>query len=111
MSYKKTILKPPHNFLLKNLITRDDMYKNNDIEIYDCISSEIEELWSKGIRTLGCCCGHGLYSGFIQVERTSLQGMIDNGYEWYDEYPESLGGKERYDAFVSKSKCGCNNND
>jgi hypothetical protein len=100
-------IKPPKNFLIKNIITDDDFFKNGEINIDDCIVDEIKQLWSKGIRTNGCCCGHNNSIGFIQVERTSLKDMLDLGYKWYHDYPEELGGKTRYDAFIPKSICNC----
>lgn len=33
--------------------------KNNEVLIDACIADEIKALNSKGIVTLGCCCGHG----------------------------------------------------
>ena len=104
------IIKTPKNFLLKNCIIDDDMeqnYKNNDIEVDDCLAEEIQELWEKGIHTRGCCCGHSKETGFIQVERTDLGKMIELGYQWYHEYPEELGGYDRHDAFIPHSKCKC----
>ena len=101
-------LKIPKDFLLKNtILDGNDLYKNGYLEIDDCIADEIEDLWDANIHTLGCCCGHGKERGFIQVERTDFQNMLDLGYEWYRDYPEDFGGKDRFDAFVPKSRCFC----
>lgn len=105
---KKTeIVQIPKDFLIRNLISGDNFYKNGTLEIDKCLSEEIQYLWSQGIHTLGCCCGHNKKIGFIQVERTDFQKMLDMGYEWYHDYPKELGGKDRYDAFIPKSKCIC----
>ena len=105
---KKTeILDIPNNFLLKNIIVDDDIYKNGKLEIDKCLIEEIKQLWALGIHTQGCCCGHNKTIGFIQVERTDFQKMLDMGYEWYHDYEEELGGKNRYDAFIPKSVCVC----
>lgn len=31
----------------------------NGIIIDSCIAGEISQLWARGVRTLGSCCGHG----------------------------------------------------
>lgn len=106
---KTVVLTPPKNFLIKNIITEgnlDNIFKNNDVEVDECIAEEIKKLWEQGIHTLGCCCGHQTAVGFIQVERTDFAKMIELGYKWYT-YPEEFGGKERMDAFIPKSKCHC----
>ena len=100
------LVEVPKNFLIKNIILDENFYKNGCLEIDDCIVEEIQKLWKLGIHTLGCCCGHGK-TGFIQVERTDFQKMLDLGYEWYHDYPEEYGGRDRFDAFIPKSKCKC----
>lgn len=107
---KQILIKPPHNFLLKNIIIGtklEDIYKNDEILIDKCLAQEIQTLWQKGIHTRGCCCGHGKETGSIEVERTDLGKMIELGYEWYTDYPDEFGGKNRFDAFIPKSKCYC----
>lgn len=32
-----------------------------------CIVEVIKELWSYGIETLGCCCGHNVINGYVDV--------------------------------------------
>lgn len=114
MNRKTILVDVPNNFLINNIIDNGNIYKSGKLEIDECLVDEIKRLWWLGIHTQGCCCGHNQAHGFIQVERTDLQRMIDFGYEWYHDYPEELGGKNRYDAFIPKSKCICNevnNND
>lgn len=101
------LVKVPKDFLIKNIITDENIFKTGEIEIDDCLVEEVKRLWWLGIHTQGCCCGHNKMCGFIQVERTDLQKMLDYGYEWYHGYSENLGGKDRYDAFIPKSKCNC----
>ena len=101
------LIKPPENFLFKNTITDDDVYKNYEIDVDNCLIKEIQGLWKKGIRTKGCCCGHSINSGFIQVEEIDYPKMKQLGYEPYI-YPDEFGGKNRLDAFIPKSKCTCN---
>lgn len=39
------------------------------INIDKCLVSEIKYLNKQGIKTVGCCCGHGKSQGYIQVQR------------------------------------------
>ena len=93
------ILTPPKNFLMKTIVTdTDDVYKNDGISVDDCLADEIEGLWGVGVRTTGCCCGHGKTSGSIGVEKVDIPTMIKLGYK-------PLNGK--VDMFSPKSKCTC----
>ena len=93
------ILTPPKNFIMKTVITDiDDVYKNDGISVDDCLSNEIQALWGMGVRTTGCCCGHGKTSGSIGVEKVDIPTMIKLGYK-------PLNGK--VDMFFPKSKCTC----
>lgn len=98
---KKTLY-PPKNFITYNIITdENDKYKN-EVQVDECLANEIEELWSKGIKTCGCCCGHGFTLGFIEVTNDCIEDMEKLGYVHYI-YPANLGGVERKDAFVPKT--------
>ncbi len=33
-----------------------------------CIVAAVEALWAAGVKTLGCCCGHGSQHGVISIE-------------------------------------------
>lgn len=33
-----------------------------------CIVPAVKALWQAGIRTIGCCCGHGSGHGVISIE-------------------------------------------
>lgn len=105
---KKTeIVDIPENFLIKNIVVDNNVYKNGTLEIDKCLVDEIKFLWWLGIHTRGCCCGHNKMIGFIQVERTDFAKMLALGYEWYHDYSKELGGIDRYDAFIPKSQCYC----
>lgn len=45
-----------------------------------CISVEIERLWNRGIKTMGCCCGHNINIPFIEVAEENIDEMINMGY-------------------------------
>lgn len=99
---KKKILYPPKNFITYNIITDESNKYKDSIQVDECIADEIEELWSKGIKTCGCCCGHGFSLGFIQVVDDCIEQMEKLGYVHYI-YDGLFGGIERKDAFIPKT--------
>lgn len=95
------LVEVPDNFLLKNvIIDKEHLYKNGFIQIDNCLADEIDSLWSMGIHTRGCCCGHKKQFGYIEVERTDIPKMLELGYEVCKEL-------EQFDTFYPKSKCYC----
>ena len=46
-----------------------------------CLKEEIIVLWSAGIRTTGCCCGHNELMGYIGVIGEDIPRMKAMGYE------------------------------
>lgn len=46
-----------------------------------CIFEEIEYLWSLGIETTGCCCGHNIQEGYIGVIKKDIEIMKKSGYK------------------------------
>jgi hypothetical protein len=56
-------------------------YNNSKICIDKCLYDEVEYLWSLGIRTTGCCCGHNKLDGFIGVEFDDIIMMKALGYQ------------------------------
>lgn len=51
------------------------------IPIDRCCVPEIKFLWSRGIHTRGCCCGHNKVPPMVNVAEESILGMIELGYE------------------------------
>lgn len=51
------------------------------VSIDKCLLPEILTLWEQGIKTTGCCCGHGKQDAFIGVDFDDIQKMKDLGYE------------------------------
>lgn len=98
----KKILYPPKNFITYNIITDDNEIYKKEVQVDECLADEIKELWSKGIKTCGCCCGHGFALGFIEVTYDCIKDMENMGYVHYI-YPINCGGTERKDAFIPKS--------
>jgi hypothetical protein len=50
-------------------------------DVDGCLVSEINRLNNLGIKTIGCCCGHGRKQGYIQVSPESIEDMKNFGYE------------------------------
>ena len=70
------------------------------VSIDKCLLSEIVSLWEMGIKTTGCCCGHGDASkAFISVHPTHIETMTNMGYKtYYNEF-----NPEAKDHFYPKS--------
>lgn len=51
------------------------------VSIDKCLIHEIIDLWEQGIKTTGCCCGHGNISkAYIGVESSFIPKMKQLGY-------------------------------
>ena len=46
-----------------------------------CLKDEILYLWSLGITTTGCCCGHNKVEGYIGVSDSDIHKMKEMGYK------------------------------
>lgn len=54
------------------------------VNIDKCLLPEIIHLWELGIKTTGCCCGHGktdMQEPFIGVEFAYIDKMLELGYK------------------------------
>lgn len=40
----------------------------------ECIVPAVQILWAAGIKTLGCCCGHGSGHGVVSILTESAEG-------------------------------------
>ncbi|MBQ9000500.1 MAG: hypothetical protein IJ087_01450 [Eggerthellaceae bacterium] len=72
----------------------------HEVFVDKCLSSEIAHLRSSGVTTIGCCCGHGSRSGYIQVAPGHEKKMLDLGYE-HQEPHDGVG----CGCFYPKSQC------
>ena len=55
--------------------------ETKQVTIDKCLLPEILYLWEKGIRTAGCCCGHGIEKeSFIDVNTSDCAKMSKLGY-------------------------------
>ena len=67
----------------------DDSQKEEKLVAIDkCLLPEILKLWELGIKTTGCCCGHGDASkAFIGVHPEYIKTMRTLGYKnYYNEH-------------------------
>lgn len=46
-----------------------------------CIVDAIRQLWSLGIETMGCCCGHNVTCATVSVHPKDYERMFELGYE------------------------------
>jgi hypothetical protein len=74
------------------------------VRIDKCLLPEIVKLWEKGVRTTGCCCGHGDKKvAFISVSKEYIEIMEKLGYHHIDfKYIEK--DKIRKDLFQPKTR-------
>ena len=69
--------------------TIDSCNPNNSPKLYTaaidkCLLPEILKLWEMGIKTTGCCCGHGKHEfAFISVSPEYIPRMKELGYQVY----------------------------
>ena len=55
--------------------------KTRYVAIDKCLIREILDLWEEGIKTTGCCCGHGDASkAFIGAKAEYIERMKELGY-------------------------------
>lgn len=56
--------------------------ENKCVSVDKCLLPEIIKLWESGIKTTGCCCGHGKSElSFIGVKTECIEQMKEMGYE------------------------------
>lgn len=97
-TYVHTVLmEKPNHMLVKN-IDKSKMTIDRFVTVDICLAKEVMFLWSKGISTTGCCCGHGIdeKGGYIGVEDIDINKMKSLGYK---VYPNG----DREDSFYSKT--------
>ena len=86
-----------------NIMTPFKTGFNNEIKyvsIDKCLIKEIIDLWEKGIKTTGCCCGHGKNEPFIGVDFEDIEKMKKLGYKV--QYNPCRPNDE--DSFIPKTK-------
>ena len=76
------------------------------VSIDKCLLREILDLWEQGIKTTGCCCGHGTTEAYIGVEFEDIDKMKALGYKI--QYNPSRPNDE--DSFYPKTLVDYGNN-
>lgn len=51
------------------------------VSIDRCLLYEVSLLWERGIKTTGCCCGHGKAPAYISVKEEFTDVMKRLGYK------------------------------
>lgn len=75
--------------------------ENKCVSIDKCLLPEIIQLWEKGIRTTGCCCGHGnINMAYIGVRFEDIDKMKELGYKVYFNHHRP----NDEDSFIPKTK-------
>lgn len=64
----------------ENQISIKPPFVGHSIGIDKCIAEEVQYLWSLGIKTTGCCCGHNKVQGCIGVYDEHIPKMKALGY-------------------------------
>ena len=64
-----------------HMLGRTEGSSGSTICIDRCILEEVKALWSLGITTTGCCCGHNKKGGYIGVIDSDIDVMKMMGYE------------------------------
>lgn len=65
-----------------------------DVDI--CMVEEIKYLWSQGIVTTNCCCGHGIVPSSVCTTRASIPDMHRLGYTIQDYTIPSFYAKTKH---------------
>jgi hypothetical protein len=79
--------------------TNQENQRRYRVSIDKCLVDEIKHLWSLGIKTTGCCCGHNIVPPYIGVTDDCIPKMKELGYKvtHNPKRPESE------DSFLPKS--------
>ena len=83
-----------------NQVTVLAHWSNRFISVDRCLFEELCLLWSYGIITTGCCCGHnGQVPSYIGVEEKFILLMKELGYKVFPNQYDS----KREDSFYPKT--------
>lgn len=73
------VLEVPDNVDIR--YNNPDREKKTHVSIDPCLVEEIKFLWSKGVVTTGCCCGHNSHPPYIGVTEEFIPVMKSMGYK------------------------------
>lgn len=97
-SNQTTLLIPDHMSSYRD--ARDKRGLSSYISVDTCCLPELELLWSEGVHTYGCCCGHNIEGAipFINVREEDVDIALKLGFDLYTFFPEGCGGGTRRDT-------------
>lgn len=75
----QVILNPPKH--MRRYRRKIDYDLSEYICIDKCLEDEIKYLWSLGVTTTGCCCGHNKTEGYIGVIDKDIPRMKELDYK------------------------------
>lgn len=78
------------------------MPNGKDVSVDNELVDEVKYLWSLGIETNGCCCGHGEQMPYIGVYDEYIPLMLELGYNVHINC-KSKKDFVRFDSFIAKS--------
>jgi hypothetical protein len=101
-----------YNIMLPYLVTDptrpEQPPQPKTVAVDKCLLPEVLKLWEMGIKTTGCCCGHGRDGmSFIGVRPEYIDRMKSLGYEV--RFNECRPGDE--DSFIPKTRLSYSNAD
>ncbi len=56
--------------------TKIKLYSGKVIKIDSCLKEIIEAMDKFGVKTVGCCCGHGKSRGSIMIDNERKDGLF-----------------------------------
>lgn len=104
-TYKCCVSLPMPEIIKK---VRDDsplfcLEQRESICVDKCIAAEIQSLWDRGIRTTGCCCGHGKPElSYIGVVEEDIEKMKELGYKQTFDYDLKFTAEFYSKSFIPK---------
>lgn len=77
--------------------------RKTSICVDKCLADEVKYLWSQGIKTTNCCCGHNKLPPTMLVTDDFIEKMRNLGYENLPKEYYCCGSEDRPDMFIAKS--------
>lgn len=78
LRYEKQVLLELPEGMVRDRRLREGL--SSQVCIDPCIVDHIKYIWSLGIETLGCCCGHNTIPGWVGVPERQTEKMKSLGY-------------------------------
>lgn len=70
-----------------NQVVLKNWWNGKSVCVDKCLVEEIKYLWENKIITTGCCCGHNVHRGYINVRKEDHNKMISLKYlYWFNDF-------------------------